>query len=70
MKNTGSGDSLQCLSNIISLAPSEIVDIIMKLTKTTALKSDLPIPEICEALQKLIREQVDKDKGACKKFFV
>lgn len=35
----------------------------MNLITISSLKSDLPIPEICEGLQKLIKEQAETDIG-------
>lgn len=48
MRNTEKGDSLLHLSNVLLLSPKEIVEIIMNFIRISQLKSDLPVPEICD----------------------
>lgn len=67
MRNTGGGDSLQCLSDLTLISPKKVVKIVMNLITISSLKSDLPIPGICESLQKLIKEQAQTDMGIVKK---
>lgn len=51
------------------IAPRKVVRIVMNFITISSLKSDLPIPEICENLQKLIRQQEEADPGILKHFF-
>ncbi|KAL3285359.1 hypothetical protein HHI36_019467 [Cryptolaemus montrouzieri] len=56
MRNTPKGDSLVHLSKLLPLAPKKIVKIIMNFIRISQLKSDLPIPEICDGFVKLLKE--------------
>ncbi|KAG5887936.1 hypothetical protein JTB14_003031 [Gonioctena quinquepunctata] len=58
MRNTDRGDSLVYLCNVLLLSPKRIVKIIMNFIKISQLKSELPIPEICD---RFIDEVLKKD---------
>ncbi|CAH1155290.1 unnamed protein product [Phaedon cochleariae] len=58
MRNTERGDSLIHLFNVLLLSPKKIVKIIMNFIKISQLKSELPVPEICD---KFIEEVMKKN---------
>lgn len=48
LKNTKRGNSIVYLSQILLISPKKIVKLIMNLINVSNLKSDLPIPDICD----------------------
>lgn len=62
MRNTDRGDSLLHLSNVLLIAPKRIVKIIMNFIRISQLKSELPIPEICDKLIDVLLKNL-KEKG-------
>lgn len=62
MRNTDKGDSLIHLSNVLLLAPRRIVKIVMNFIRICQLKSELPIPEICDKFIDILLKNV-KEKG-------
>lgn len=62
MRNTDRGDSLLHLSNVLLLAPKRIVKIVMNFIRISQLKSELPIPEICDKFIDVLLKNV-KEKG-------
>ncbi|KAJ8913033.1 hypothetical protein NQ315_002049 [Exocentrus adspersus] len=56
MRNTDRGDSLIHLSNVLVLAPKRVVKIVMNFIKISQLKSELPIPEICDRFIEVLRK--------------
>ncbi|KAJ8927879.1 hypothetical protein NQ314_019623 [Rhamnusium bicolor] len=56
MRNTDRGDSLIYLSNVLVLAPKRIVKIVMNFIRISQLKSELPIPEICDRFIEVLKK--------------
>ncbi|KAL1516622.1 hypothetical protein ABEB36_000508 [Hypothenemus hampei] len=48
MRNTERGDSLVYLTNVLILQPRKVVKILMNFIRSCQLKSELPVPEICD----------------------
>lgn len=66
MRNTDRGDSLLHLSNVLLIAPKRIVKIVMNFIRISQLKSELPIPEICDKLiDVLLKNLKEKGKLSC-----
>lgn len=56
MRNTDRGDSLIHLSNVLVLAPKRVVKIVMNFIRISQLKSELPIPEICDRFIEVLKK--------------
>ncbi|XP_066250747.1 uncharacterized protein Rnb isoform X3 [Euwallacea similis] len=70
MRNTERGDSLIHLSSVLIVAPRKIVKIVMNFIKTSQLKSELPIPEICSKFIEVLEKHsiIKEFDGHCAEY--
>lgn len=56
LRTTEKGDSIVYLSNILLVAPEQVVKIVMNFLAISQLKSDLPIPEIFNSFIEVLQD--------------